>query len=474
MVVRFVVVMSLIPVLSGVFFLTIVFLSYKKVCQEIKSLLLSHEWLESLNLLSKITWRIYFESQLRGQTGKALERPFGTPLHFYSWNQILLQPFNQLGINGQKRPIKSCEKVDTSVVLGPRAQKPLHVKYPLLIGGMSYGGALSLRAKTALAKAATMFGTAANTGSGPFLKEEREEAQKLIFQYSRGYWDKSGTVLSQIDMIEISLGHGAWSSAPVRIKGQKVKGRYARELNTIEGLDILIESRLTQIDSPGDWKALVVFLKEVTQGVPIAVKIGATHHLEEELKLIVAGDIDIVVLDGTEGGSHSVPPILSDDVGMPTLPALCRAVHFLSKHELKDKISLIIGGGLYTPGDFLKCLALGADAVIIGTIASLAMSHTQIVKSVPWEPPTGLIYYHGKAASQFNPDLGAKHLYQYLKSCMEEMEQAVRIMGKGSFREITKKDLVAMDPIYAEIAGINMVSDANYGLEPKNEEEKNK
>ncbi len=438
-------------------FLVIVFQSYKRTCKEIEKFLSSSHWIEILNLLSKITWRVYFESQLRAETGKALERPFGTPLHFYSWNQILLQPLALSRTDRRNPSLEMDIPIETSVILGPGAKKPLRIDYPILIGGMAYGGALSERAKSALAKAATLFGTATNTGSGPLLQEERAFAKKIIFQYSRGYWAKSEEVLSQVDMIEISLGHGAWSSAPVRIKGQKVKGRYAWELNTIEGLDILIESRLTQIDSPEDWRTLILHLKEATGGVPIGVKIGATHHLEEELSLLIAGGIDIVVIDGAEGGSHSAPSILSDDVGLPTLPALCRAVQFLNEHDLKGKISLIIGGGLYTPGDFLKCLALGADAVAIGTIASLAMSHTQITKSIPWEPPTGLIYYQGKAASKLNPDLGAKHLYHYLKSCMEEMVQTVRIIGKGSFREITKQDLVAVDSLYAEIAGIDAI-----------------
>lgn len=146
-----------------------------------------------------------------------------------------------------------------------------------------------------------------------------------------------------------------------------------------------------------------------------------------------------------------------DDAGLPTLPGLCRAVQFLNDQGLVGKVSLVVGGGLYTPGNFLKCLALGANAVIIGTIASLAMSHTQVTKSIPWEPPTGLIYYEGKAAKKFDPNLGAKHLNHYLQSCVLEMQQAARTMGKQSLAETNKSDLVALEPLYAEMAGIELI-----------------
>ncbi|HBF37682.1 MAG TPA: FMN-binding glutamate synthase family protein [Firmicutes bacterium] len=448
-----VIMIGIIVFLLTAIILMMIYFCYQRVRGEIAGLLLSPRFLEMLNLFSKLTWQVYFESQLRARTGKALERPFGTPLHFYSWNKILLQPCYL-----SNRPLEPGIPFDSSVILGPAARKPLRLNNPILIGGMSYGGALSVQAKIALAKASALFGTAANSGSGPFLKEEKAAADKFIFQYSRGFWGKSEAVLRQADMIEISLGHGAWSSAPVRIKGSKVIHRYARELPMIEGLDVLIESRLTEIENASDWRNFICQLKDVSGGIPIAVKIGATHHLEAELALIVDGGIDIVVIDGTEGGSHSVPPILSDDVGLPALPALCRASQFLKEQKLTGKISLIIGGGLYTPGDFLKCLALGADAVMIGTIAILAVSHTQVSKSTPWEPPTGLVYYQGEAARKFNPDLGAIHLYRYLQSCAREMEQAARTMGKRSFKEMNKIDLAATESLYAQIAGIAGIS----------------
>lgn len=408
-------------------------------------------FLEVIILLKKITWQKYFEAMLRGSTGKPLERPFGTPLHFFWLDRFQFKP-----VYLSRLPLGPEAPIDTQVVLGPQARKPLVLKIPVMVGGWSLS-AVSLQTKLALAKASVLSGTATNCGSGPFVKEVRAEAEKYILQYTRGFWSKTEPVLRQADMIEIALGQGAWGSAPKLIKGYKVSPGLARRLETIPGLDLLVDSRLPGVESLEDWKSLISRLKEITGGVPIGVKFGGTHYLEEELELMLEGGVDIIVLDGKEGGTHAGPPLLLDDVGMPTFPSLCRAARFFEQHNLKGKVSLIIGGGLFTPGDFLKCLALGADAVIVGTIAALTMSDVQLLKSTPWEPPTGILYRDGPKADQYDPDQGALTLNRYFQSCVAEMEALARSLGKSSFKEIGREDLVALDPLYGAAAGVETV-----------------
>jgi len=409
-------------------------------------------FVEVINLLKKISWPKYFEAMLRGSTGKPLERPFGTPIHFFWLDRIQFKP-----VYLWRLPLDTGVPVDTQVVLGPQAQKPLILKIPIMVGGWSIS-AVSLKTKLSLAKASVLSGTATNCGSGPFVKEVRGQADKYILQYTRGYWSKTEPVLRQADMIEIALGQGAWGPAPKRMKGYKVTPGLARRLETIPGLDLLADSRLPEVESLEDLKSLISRLKEITGGVPIGVKFGGTHYLEAELELMIEGGVDVIVLDGKEGGTHAGPPLLLDDVGMATFPSLCRVVRFFEKHKLKGKVSLIIGGGLFTPGDFLKCLALGADAVIVGTIAALTMSNVQLLKSAPWEPPTGILYRDAKDADQYDPDQGANNLNNYFQSCVTEMEAITRSMGKSSFKDIGRDDLVALDPLYAEAAGIEYLS----------------
>ena len=434
---------------TGLATLILLFLFIYKFRQSVFTVLKKSASIEMITLLNKLTWRDYFESNLRAETGKPLKRPFGSNVHFFRWDQFQFNP-----VYLSHKPLSSNVSIKTEVVIGPQAKKPLILKVPILVSAMAYGNALSFKAKMALAKASTLTGTADNTGGGPLVEEARAIAAKYIIQFQRGFWSRSEKILKSADMIEITLGHGAWDSAPVRISGREITDGFARRLETIPGLDVILESRLPEVENLADWKNLVLKLKEVTGGVPIAVKLGGTHYIEQELDFITQGEIDVIVIDGAEGGTHACPSILSDDVGLPTLPTLCRTVKYLEGRNLKGKISLVIGGGLSTPGDFLKCLALGADAVLIGTVACLAMSHTQVSKATPWEPPTGIIYYGAKEEQKFDPDLGAKHLYNFYESCLQEMQQTVRSLGKINFRDLNKSDLVALDPEYAQMAGV--------------------
>lgn len=273
--------------------------------------------IEWLTLLRKISWHEYFEANLRAQTGNPLDRPYGTKRGILSFEKLQFNP-----VYLSKPPLNNYTEVDTSVVLGPRAKKPLQIKIPILIGGMAYGSGYNLAAKIALAKAATMAGTAANSGNGPFLQEERFFAEKYIQQFTRGFWSKTETILKQADMIEIALGHSARGSAPVRINGKKLTPEIAERYGTIPGLDVLMEARLPEVETFEQWKRLIQYLKEVTGGVPIGVKFGASHSLEQELEIYIKGGIDILTFDATEGGTHGGAPILMDDSGIPLLPAL--------------------------------------------------------------------------------------------------------------------------------------------------------
>lgn len=405
---------------------------------------------EMVNLFSKMTWKIYFEANLRAETGKGLNRPYGSQSAVFNWEQIQFNP-----VYLAARPQRCPAEIDTSVTLGLTASKPLHLKIPILIGGMAYGSGYSLRAKIALAKAATMAGTATNSGNSPFLQEERDYAQKYILQFSRGFWSKTEKILSQADMLEIALGHSARGSSPVRIQGHKMTKEVAKRYGTLAGLDVLMEARLPEVENKRHWRELVQRLKEISGGVPIAVKFGASHYIEKEIAYFVEGGIDALIFDSLEGGTHGGMSIFMDDMGLPILPALCRAVKYLQGNGLQNQISLVVGGGLVKPGDFAKCLALGADAVIVGTITAVAMSNTQTVNDLPWEPPTESIYNDGSARDRYDPDLGAENLNNYLQSCLKEMRLLAAVLGKSSLKQLNRRDLVALEPLSAQIAEID-------------------
>ena len=401
---------------------------------------------EMYNVFSKVGIQNTFESDLRATNGEPLQRPFGTSKHYSPWDKLL---FSSVYLS-RKPTIESVE-IDTKVVLGPLAKRPLYIDIPVLIAGMAYGIGPSLQAKVALAKAADLAGTATSTGAGPFLPEERKHTKRLIMQYNRGFWAKEEEALRQADAMEIQLGYGAHGSAPLLWKYEDLSPEFRDYMHLKPGQNLLEEAMLPNAGDGKELKALVDYLRQVTNGVPIGIKFGATHFLEAELEIFTGAGIDFLHMAGGEAGINHGPGILADDVGLPTLPALCRAVAFLKQRGYQDKISLIISGGLVTPGQMLKCLALGADAVAVGTIAMLALTHTQITKVIPWEPPTELVFENGKSKHKLNVDEGARSVANFLKSCDAEIKNAIRNLGWSSLKQVSAADLFALSPEVANL-----------------------
>ncbi|HBG15300.1 MAG TPA: FMN-binding glutamate synthase family protein, partial [Firmicutes bacterium] len=189
-------------------------------------------------------------------------------------------------------------------------------------------------------------------------------------------------------------------------------------------------------------------------GVPIGIKLGATQWLEKELAVLVRANPDYLAIDGLEGGTHGGLGSSLDALGTPTLYAIDRARKFLEKMNLVGKISLLAGGGLYSPMDFLKALALGADAVFIGTIALMALVHTQGAKVLPWEPPTTIIFYQSKQKNKLDIPQAAESLSNFLKASTREMQIAALCLGRNHLQDVGKTDLSSINRGLAEYLGI--------------------
>ena len=207
---------------------------------------------------------------------------------------------------------------------------------------------------------------------------------------------------------------------------------------------------------------------DLSGGVPIGVKIGAGGKIEEDIDHLIEIGVDFIAIDGGQGGSDGAPPLLADDIGIPTLHAVSRAANHLEKRNIKGQISLIASGGLFTPGHFLKVLALGADAVYLGSAILFAVSHSQNLKALPFEPPTQVVWDQGKFKDQFKKEEGAKAAEKFLTASTEEIKIALRAMGKRSLKELSKKDLVSHDELTARMIGIPFSFEPWEG-EPKEE-----
>lgn len=394
------------------------------------------------------------ETNLRSQEGKVISRPLGSPKNFPTSDMLM---FNIAQLH--KLPTPEDVPVDMSVILGPQAAKPLKIEMPIIISGMAYGLGLTEKAKIALATGASIAGTAINSGEGPYLVSERKAAKKSILLYDRGARNHDPEIIKQADAVEIQFGQGAIAGIGHETKYKDLEPKSRKLLNLKWGQPTMTHARVPGINNPHkDLPPLIKRLRLITGGVPIGAKLGAGHYLEQDLEILLDAGVDFIAIDGAQAATKGAPPILQDDFGVPTVFAVHRAASFLQKQGQKGKVTLIAGGGLYTPGSFLKTIALGADIVYIGSIALFAMAHTQVLKAMPWEPPPQVVFAQSHFGNKLNTKKAAKHLAYFLKSCNEEMMEGIRALGKTSLREINKNDLAALDYNLSQALNIPLAS----------------
>ena len=429
------------------------------VADDIFSTMLTKQYndnpLVMMTIMEKLTLRAIAEAGIRAETGKPLSRPIGSPLRLSPWEKLLL--------NGRQLfelPVADENSIQTQVTIGPNAKKPLKIDIPIMATGMSYGGSLSLKLKEAIGKGTAMVNTATNTGESAVSKEERSAAKYLIGQYNRGGWLSDPEQLKQLDAIEVQFGQGAWGGGVSSTIYPEMMDEHLRELWKLKpGQSTGKKARFPNVNTPQDVINLVNSLKQ-QYDVPVGIKIAGTHFIERELEVIAQTQADFITVDGQEGGTSASAPTLEDDLGLPTLFTLARTVNWLEKQGKRLQFTVLVAGGLRTPGEFLKALALGADAVYIGSIALMATLQSQMTKVLPQSPPPQLALFEGKFKDLFDPDEGSQHLANFLKSCTAEMVMALQAMGKTNINQLAKEDLVSVDPVLARTLGIGYAGDA--------------
>ncbi|WP_339237018.1 FMN-binding glutamate synthase family protein [Oceanobacillus sp. FSL W7-1281] len=385
-----------------------------------------------------------FENNLRAESGDVLHRPLGSSKTWPDFEKLTFIPAQVAAF-----PTEYTEQVDLKVKIGPQAKQPLELDIPLMVSGMAYGIALSTEVRLALSDAVNQLGTALNSGEGGVMEEEIDGTDKYILQFSKTSWSKEEQLIKKASMIEIKFGQGALMSSGVVIPAEDLQGDIRKVLNLDDGEEAVIHNHFFKDQTLEDFKNLVQELKELTNGVPIGAKIAAGGKIEADIDALLEIGVDYIAVDGGQAATHGAPPILSEDFGIPTIHGLHRAHQHLQKKKVRDKVSLIISGGMFTPGQFLKAMALGADAIYLGSAVLFTVSHKQVLNAVPFEPPTQVVWYDGKYKDDFNRQEGTKSLVNYINSSVKEMEEGIRMMGKKALSELSKDDLVAYDEAVA-------------------------
>lgn len=348
------------------------------------------------------------------------------------------------------------EEISVKTVIGKNSKKPMSLEVPIIIGAMSFG-ALSGEAKTALAIATTKSGSAANTGEGGMLDSEREEAERLIVQFSTGRFGITDKVLSQADAIEIKIGQGAKPGSGGLLLKEKITPEIA-EIRGISGKeDVHSPAYHYDIENVDDLKKTVDQLRNVSGGVPIIIKLGA-GNIEEDIAFAVQSGPDVIALDGMEGGTGASPDVMLDEVGIPTIPALVRARKTLD--NLGSDVELWIGGGFNKGGDIAKALALGADGVFISFPMLISMGCIYCRLCYLGKCSKGIATQEPELRAKLDVSEAAEKASRFIKNCTEEIKMITGSVGKNDIHKLNTKDMRAMNSEMAGITGIKPVSEA--------------
>src|SRR6188474_1269947 len=296
-------------------------------------------------------------------------RGFGAKRRLPHFDDLLL-----LGASMSRYPLEGYrERCGTDVVLGTRhAKKPLELRIPITIAGMSFG-ALSAPAEEALGRGATEMGTSTTTGDGGMTPEEREHSKILVYQLLPSRYGMNPDDLRKADAIEVVVGQGAKPGGGGMLLGHKISDRVAEMRDLPKGIDQRSASRHPDWTGPDDLEIKLHELREITDWEkPIFVKVGATRTYYD-VQLAVKSGADVIVVDGMQGGTAATQDVFIEHVGIPTLPAVRLAVDALQELGMHRQVQLVVSGGIRTGADVAKALALGADAVSIGTAALIAL-----------------------------------------------------------------------------------------------------
>ena len=381
-------------------------------------------------------------------TGESIVAAMYTELPMPNWDDILL-----LGCQLNPQPLESDVEVNAQTIIGKNAKKPLVIESPIYITHMSFG-ALSRETKIALAKGSAAVKTAQCSGEGGILTEEMENAYKYIFEYVPNKYSVTDDNLRNADAIEIKIGQSTKPGLGGQLQGEKVTPEIADVRGKPVGEDIHSPATIPEVNSKEDLKELVKELRQCSDGRPIGLKFAA-GRIEDDLEHVIYAEPDFITIDGRGGSTGASPKLIRDSTSVPTIYALSRARRFLDEHG--SDIDLTITGGLRVSSDFAKALAMGANAVAVGTGAMIAAACQQYKICDTGECPVGVATQDDELRKRLKIDVSAKRVENYLKVSTEELKTFARITGHDDVHDLNIDDLCTTNSEISDFTDIKHV-----------------
>lgn len=350
------------------------------------------------------------------------------------------------------RPLDADAVVESRLIIGPEARRPLELAIPLLVTDMSFG-ALSREAKIALARGAEQAGTGVCSGEGGMLDAEQAESSRYLFELGPARFGYSEAILDRVQAFHFKAGQAAKTGAGGTLPGSKVSDEIARVRGIEPGKDAVSPPMIPDLETPADFARFADRVREQTGGIPVGFKLSA-NHIEADLGFALEAGADYVILDGRGGGTGGSPALLRDHISVPTIPALARARRFLDANGASGRVTLLITGGLRTPTDFVKAMALGADGIALGNAAIQAVGCVGARICHTNRCPSGIATQDATLRARLDPMEGGARLERFLGAATELMAILARACGHERLEDFGPNDLTTFDRDLARLAGI--------------------
>ena len=349
------------------------------------------------------------------------------------------------------KPLHEDSPVVTEVVIGPRARRPLVLEIPLLVSDMSFGS-LSEEAKIALARGAEAAGTGICSGEGGSLREEREANSRYLYELASAKFGWRPELLDEVRAFHFKGGQGAKTGVGGHLPGAKVNAKIAETRGIKAGEDAISPPTFDQPSTVAEFRRFADEVRERSGGIPVGFKLSA-NHIEDDIDFALEAGADYIILDGRGGGTGAAPLLFRDHISVPTIPALARARAHLDRTAGRE-VTLIITGGLRMPEDFIKAMALGADAIALANSAIQAVGCVAARICHTNNCPTGIATQKPELRRRLDVEQGAQRLATFLDAATHLMQVMARACGHSRLADLCKSDLTTWKREIAELSGV--------------------
>ncbi|NQY82015.1 MAG: FMN-binding glutamate synthase family protein [Alphaproteobacteria bacterium] len=403
---------------------------------------------------------------IKSELGRYRMRGFSLFKKIPYWDDLTFLPgtLTRFVIEGYR------EKCETKTVIGPRVKNPINLDIPVYVTGMSFG-ALSYEAKTALARGATMAGSATCSGEGGMIPDERRFSEKWFYQCIQSRYGFNPQHLLLADGVEFFIGQGCKVGLGGHLMGQKVTDQVAEMRSLPAGIDQRSPARHPDWLGPDDLALKIQEIREATDWqIPIQLKLGAAR-VYDDVRMAVKCDPDSIYIDGMEGGTGAGPHLATEETGIPGMAAIRQARRAIDDLGKRGEISLVYAGGIRNGADVAKALALGADAIALGHSVLMALNCNKDIPESDFESeigvkagecyhchtgrcPVGITTQDPILRQRLDPDKAAERVYNFLHTLTIECQLFARACGKTNIHSLEPEDLAALTMESSAMAGV--------------------